>query len=133
MRKFIRHPTDIPVVCTFQKNHFCVRNLLVDVSAGGMRFFSDFPLPPGELINLSIYIEQPIFEASCVVKWCKKVNHGFQIGVSMQVSEQIFNFRMVEQVCQIEQYRLTEKQQKGRTMTSEMAAFEWIDKFAGRF
>jgi hypothetical protein len=44
-----------------------------------------------------------------------------------------FALRMVEQLCHIEQYRLEILQRDGRWLTSEAAAAEWINRFAGQF
>ena len=40
---------------------------------------------------------------------------------------------MVEQVCPIEQYRHEMLKNEGRTLSSEEAALEWIQKYAPQF
>jgi hypothetical protein len=40
---------------------------------------------------------------------------------------------MVEQVCHIEQYKRSAKDNEGRELTSEQAATEWIARHAADF
>jgi len=40
---------------------------------------------------------------------------------------------MVEQVCEIEEYRRSVERIEGGELSAEEAAFEWIHRFAGQF
>lgn len=133
MRHFIRHPTDIPINCILQDHYYCVRNALLDVSAGGLSFSTDHYIPPGEMVHVNIYVQDPSFEADCEVKWCRRVDSYFHVGVKFKDSNEAFSFRMVEQVCHIEHYKRKVKSEEGREISSEQAAQEWIVKFAPRF
>lgn len=133
MRHFIRHPTDIPINCTLQDNYYCVRNALVDVSAGGLSFVTDHYIPTGETIHVNIYVQDPSFETDCEVKWCKRVDSYYHVGVKFKSSDEAFSFRMVEQVCHIEHYKRKVKADEGREISSEQAAKEWIEKYAPKF
>jgi len=39
----------------------------------------------------------------------------------------------VEQICHIEQYKRDMRDQEGRELTGEQAAYEWIERFAAEF
>ena len=45
----------------------------------------------------------------------------------------MFKLRMVEQICQIEHYRLTVLSDEGRVISSEQAAHEWVIEHASDF
>lgn len=133
MRSFIRHPTDIPINCILQDHYYCIRNALLDVSAGGLSFSTDYYLPPGEIIQVNIYVQQPSFEADCEVMWCKKVDGYYHVGVKFEDEAEAFGFRMVEQVCHIEHYKRQVLNKEGRELDGQQAAEEWIVKYAAEF
>lgn len=133
MRHYIRHPTDIPINCVLKDHYYCIHNAMLDVSAGGLRFATDHYIPPGEMIHVNIYVQDPCFEADCIVKWCRRVDTVYHVGVNFQTSSEAFSFRMVEQVCHIEHYKRQVYRAEGRVLNGEQAAQEWIDKYAGHF
>jgi hypothetical protein len=59
--------------------------------------------------------------------------HHYEIGVAFEDSLDAFRIRMVEQVCQIERYRLSVLGCEGRELTTEEAAREWIARYADQF
>ena len=65
--------------------------------------------------------------------WCRPVGDHFETGMAFATEEDAFLARMVEQVCHIEAYRRRVRVSEGRTLTSEHAAREWIEKFAAKF
>lgn len=133
MRHFIRHPTDIPINCVLNDHYYCIRNALLDVSAGGLSFATDHYIPPGETVHVNIYVQDPSFEADCKVMWCRKVPGGYHVGVKFEQAEEAFTFRMVEQVCHIEHYKRQVLETEGRDISSSEAAAEWITKYAADF
>lgn len=133
MRRFIRHPSDIPI-------HFAVKDSatfdakpLRDVSRGGLSFDSDIPLEVGSIIYIEIPVKQPAYTAQGRVAWCRKHLKGFAVGVEFENASTSFSVRMVEQVCYIEHYRKTVAECEGRELNSEEAAAEWVEKFAAKF
>ncbi|MEJ2043574.1 MAG: PilZ domain-containing protein [Reinekea sp.] len=133
MRHYIRHPTDIPISCTLKDHYYCIHNAMLDVSAGGLRFATEQYIAPGEMIHVNIYVQDPCFEAGCTVKWCRRVDAVYHVGVNFQTSSEVFSFRMVEQVCHIEHYKRQVYEKEGRVLNGEQAAQEWINKYAGHF
>ncbi len=55
-----------------------------------------------------------------------------QRGLDPLVLQEAFRARMEKQCAQIEGYKLTQQQQ-GRSVTTEEAAREWIERYAASF
>lgn len=133
MRHFIRHPTDIPIHCSFQDNHYVIFNALLDVSAGGLSFVTNTYINHGIHLNIRIPVQEPAYAADCEVKWCRRVEPYYHVGVRFKDVDEAFGFRMVEQVCHIEHYRKEVLDSEGRSLSGEEAAMEWIQKYAQEF
>lgn len=141
IRRYIRHPAGVPLKFSVenpeQPNDFFTQAYrafgLRDVSEGGLCFSSDHPVTPGSKITIEIPIESPPFQARGVVAWCRPEAGAYAIGVQFSDDSTRYSVRMVEQVCHIEHYRADVQQAEGRQLTSEEAAREWIERFAGEF
>ncbi|MDQ6982745.1 MAG: PilZ domain-containing protein [Mariprofundus sp.] len=131
-RAFFRHPSKAPIqVFPQQKN---IHMPMSDISGGGLAFKSNVFLEEGKVLKIRIPHVKPPFEASCVVRWRRKLDHDnyFEIGVMFLDEQTQFRIRMVEQVCHIMQYR-QQLAEKGRHLTFEKAAKEWVDMNAANF
>lgn len=141
-RQFIRHPSEIPIEIWCVISRDVARNVsttkvstkesLSNVSLSGLAFKSNVSWKPDTIIGIRIPLINPIFETICRVVWCHKKNSHFEMGVELMDTDDAFKVRMVEQVCQIENYRKTLKKQ-GRDLTVEEAATEWINRYAAVF
>lgn len=131
MRRFIRHPSDIPIE-VLRGQHANAAPSLRDVSHGGLCFRIPEAVPVGDLITVRIALTRPAFEVEARVIWCLSDGSAWQVGVEFVDPDDQFRTRMVEQICHIEQYR-REQQQAGRRLTAHEAALEWIKKFAHAF
>jgi hypothetical protein len=127
MRRYIRHPTDIPLRITAGES---IAPDLKNVSSGGLCFETDEILTAGTQIRIEIPIDNPPFCADAVVVWCHAFNGHHQVGVRFVDEQSAFTARMVEQVCQIQKDTL---QLEGRRLSGEQAAREWIAKHAADF
>lgn len=133
MRKYIRHPSDIPIeyhlgdVAPQQKQY------MYNISEGGLSFQCDVCIKRGTEIKICIPIRKPLPEITGIVVWCHKRGSRYNIGVKFTDVETAFRARMVEQVCHIEQYRKEVYEKEGRRLSGEEAAAEWIGKFAKDF
>lgn len=132
-RRFIRHPTGMPIQFDVSGDVPPQRELLRNVSEGGLCFCTRMALEPGYQIHLRIPVVDQLFEAEAVVTWCNDADCGFEIGVRFIDADDMFSVRMVEQLCYIEEYRQAVEREQGRTLSSEEAASEWIDLFASAF
>ena len=133
MRRFIRHPANIPIEINSHQRAVSDSPLVSNVGLGGLSFLSDQTFVPGDLVDLRIPFVDPPFEAAGRIAWCRQSGIHFELGVEFLEQDDAFLARMVEQVCQIENYQREVYRAEGRVLTSEEAALEWISKFAWRF
>lgn len=132
MRNYIRHPTSIPIqVSTNGEASSEVR--ISNLSAGGLCFFTDIPVKVGSVVDLIIPCIKPDYQGEGIIVWRRsQPSVGFEVGVRFANDDEYFRVRMVEQVCQIEEYR-QQLAEVGRKLTAEEAAQEWIRRFAASF
>lgn len=145
MRKYIRHPSRIPIDFQIDDTASPTIYQTKDVSQGGLCFQTDRPMPRGKKIRLRIPLafqigvvreqgeDQERFEAEGVVAWCCKESGRYAVGVKFLDPGTRFGVRMVEQVCHIEHYRHDVLLEQGRELTSEEAAREWVERYAAEF
>lgn len=131
MRNYIRHPTSIPIHVTTGQD---IGNLeLQNLSTGGLCFMTDKSVKIGSCIDFLIPVVKPDYVGKGVVVWRhKQAPRLFEVGLKFTSDDEFFRARMVEQVCQIEKYR-HDIEKDGRTLNSEEAALEWIEKYAKDF
>jgi len=140
VRKFIRHPSDIPIKVSeldecdvLIEGHTLEQTQMNNVSLGGLAFFS----PRAFHVNHHLLFSVPCLgDKTCIegcVLWCKILINGFEIGLEFDDPQAVFHLRMIEQICHIEHYRKEIQRVEGRTLTSEEAALEWIKQFASDF
>ena len=133
MRKYIRHPSDIPITYDLVDVVFDQKDYLKNISVGGLCFCSRMCLKEGTTIQIKIPLATPIFEGEGVVIWCHQKDSHYEVGVQFIDENTGFRARMVEQVCHIEHYKREILETEGRELTGEEAAVEWITKFAKDF
>ncbi len=145
MRRYIRHPSDIPIDFQVSEVDTTHTNRLIDISLGGLCFMADREFNIGTKIHINIptgfSIGTPCnsessandFDGEGTVAWCREEEEGFTIGVQFLDSMTQFGVRMVEQVCHIEHYRYDVLKAEGRVLSSEEAAREWVERFAAEF
>lgn len=132
MRTYIRHPTSIPIqVCAGgdEDSRVRVRNL----SAGGLCFITDKPVKVGTMVEFDIPVTKPDYHGRGVIVWRREQSsNSYEVGVRFTSDDEFYRTRMVEQVCQIEDYR-QRLALKGRQLSSEEAALEWIERYSANF
>jgi len=132
MRRFIRHPTDFPILVSAIGVSDGTAAKLCDISQGGFACQLERALLPGEEVTLKIPC---LGQDECVfgkVVYCNSGSKGYRIGIQFDDERETFKIKMVEQVCQIEHYR-RELQREGRELDTETAAREWISHHAKEF
>lgn len=132
MRTFIRHPTSIPIqVCAAGDDNEQVR--VRNLSAGGLCFITDKPVKVGSRVAFGIPITKPDYHGTGVIVWRREqAPSSYEVGMRFTSDDEFFRARMVEQVCQIEDYR-QRLALKGRNLSSEEAAMEWIARYSASF
>jgi len=104
-----------------------------NLSLGGLALQSGYGFVPGAFVVIRITLVRPAFESPGRVVWCVACRDDFELGVEFLNSDDAFRARMVEQVCYIENYRLSVLREEGRRLSLDEAAREWISKFACDF
>ncbi|MCC6608061.1 MAG: PilZ domain-containing protein [Burkholderiales bacterium] len=133
MRRFIRHPAEIPIEVRRDDRRSQGAPRTRNVSLGGLAFRSAHRLEPGAVVEVEIPFVRPGFRSAARVVWCTASAGAFELGVEFLDAEDAFRARMVEQVCHIEEYRRAVARVEGRVLTVEEAASERIDKYASQF
>ncbi len=133
MRRYLRHPSDMPVELVLRKQDFVPVQRLHNISLGGVACNSSRGFRRGTAIELRI----PLFGEQArypgVVAWCQKHAEDYLVGVAFLDEDTLFRARMVEQVCQIEHYRQVRELATGEHLPIEMVAQEWIALHAADF
>lgn len=135
MRRFARHPTDIPIEVTVsskspQRESDCC---MTTVSRGGLSVEVDKKVTVGCRVNIGIPSVSPPYRGYGEVVWCRAKGDHFEVGVYFSDKKEAFRSRMVQQVCQIEHYKNMIFERDGRSINGEEAAAEWILKYAVDF
>ena len=137
IRKFIRHPADVPIQVTLAWVEDDAEDTddqtITNVSLGGLAFVSGKPLAVEDRVRVCIPILEKDNYLVGKVVWCEESREAFEIGIEFERSRDVFRLRMIEQICHIEHYRNEVARLEGRELSSQEAAKEWISKYAGDF
>ncbi|BBB26858.1 PilZ domain-containing protein [Amphritea japonica] len=131
-RYYLRHPTEIPIFLNMAEPPQTVKEGGRDYSAGGLSCISDLFITPGSAVHITLSLSHPDLIVSGHVIWCHRQPAGYLIGIGFDDPDQVYTVRMIEQICQIESFRLKQKR-NGRQLSSEQAAVEWIALHAAGF
>jgi hypothetical protein len=137
IRKFIRHPADVPLQVTLdweeEENDESIDQTITNVGLGGLAIVSQKPLEVLQRVRICIpLLQQDNYLVGNVV-WCEKSGKNYEIGIEFEKSRDAFRIRMIEQICHIEHYRKEVERLEGRELSAKEAAGEWISKYAGDF
>ncbi len=128
----IRHPVEIPlevkavVAADGQSNR-------KQVVCGQLSFHFPMMIAVGVLLSVCIPSINAQEKLHGQVTSISHSSHGFMIAMSFQSEKEAFRMRMLEQLCQIEDYRQRVLDHEGRQLNQEQAASEWIDHYAATF
>ena len=138
IRKFIRHPSDVPILVTLdwvdeELDDDSEDQTLTNISLGGLSFQSPQALETDQRVQVSVPALEGDNSLVGTVVWCEPAAKGFEIGLEFESSQEIFRLRMIEQICHIEHYRKEVMLTEGRKLSTDEAAKEWISRYAGDF
>jgi hypothetical protein len=128
-----RHAAGIPIEISMSEIAANEKEYLINISRGGLCFRSTTAVPSGAPIHIKVPLIRPVFETAAHVAWCRQKGAEFEVGVSFENQGDPLKIRMVEQICDIEEYKKYLADKEGRVLTSEEAALEWIKKYASTF
>lgn len=132
MRKFVRHPSSIPIDLAIERAPQSGEPELCNISSGGFACAVDKPIEVGSSIELRIPLIWPDYRGCGVVVWCRPAPPRYEVGIEFGAQD-LFKTKMVEQLCQIEHYRQQVLNDEGRELEAEQAAQEWIALYAREF
>jgi hypothetical protein len=132
MRKYVRHPSTIPIELTLTRGPCVGRQQLTNIATGGFACAVCEPMPVGATVQLRIPLIWPEYRGCGVVKWCRGDAAEYEVGIEFRAHD-LFKAKMVEQLCQIEHYRNQLWIEEGRIVDGEQAAVEWIARYAKDF
>ncbi len=134
MRKYIRHPINIPIEVTELTGRASDDTFeSMNLSIGGLGFRSNKAIKDGKKVKIRIDYIESTFEAEARVVWCREGRGFSEIGVEFTNLQDAFAARMVEQIIYIGNYKDEIYKKEGRVISFEEAAGEWISKFAAKF
>jgi len=137
IRKFIRHPVDVPIQVTTSweddEDDESLDQTITNVSLGGLAFVSAKSFEVLERVQVCIPALDRDNRLVGNVVWCEKSVAGYEIGIEFEKSRDVFRLRMIEQICHIEHYRKEVLRVEGRELSSKEAASEWIARYASDF
>ncbi|QMV61272.1 PilZ domain-containing protein [Pseudomonas berkeleyensis] len=133
MRKFLRHPSDMPVELVLRKQACIPRQRLNNISLGGVACNSPRGFRRGTSVELRIPLLGEQARYPGVIAWCKRQAEDYLVGIAFIDEDTLFRARMVEQVCQIQHYRKQLEQESGEARAIEQCASEWIAQHAAEF
>jgi hypothetical protein len=132
MRKYVRHPSTIPIELAIARTPCNGSQQLANIATGGFACSVTEPLPVGTAVQLRIPMIWPEYRGCGVVVWCRGEAPDWEIGIEFHAQD-LFKAKMVEQLSQIEHYRNQLWVEEGRIVDGEQAAQEWITRYAKDF
>ena len=133
VRKYIRHPADVPIEVIPEQDIDSSEKQLLDISYGGLCFDSQTRLEKDFRVQIRLKVANAVFEVRGQVVWCRRKADHFEVGITFGAEDEANRVRMLEQIFQIEKYRHQVLKTEGRQLSSQEAAFEWIKKYAASF
>jgi hypothetical protein len=133
MRRFLRHPVDIPIEYTISEKNSEKSAQSGNMSISGLCFIAKHCIEIDKFISIKIPLIDPDFQVQGKVVRCVKKNEHVEIGVEFITEHEAYTTRMIEQVCYIKQYQKDIARKEGRNLTDKEAALEWIQNHAAQF
>jgi hypothetical protein len=133
LRKYLRHPVDIPIEFDISESHEVKSVSTGDVSICGLSFISDECIEKNKILTIRIPLINSEFSLKGRVVRCVKKNGHVEIGIEFISQSDLYATRMIEQICYIKQYQKDVAKKFGRKLTDREAAREWIQKHASEF
>lgn len=133
MRKFIRHPVDIPIEINLSEHTHNKTAPAKNFSVSGLCFKSQNCFEKDKTLVIKIPIINPNFEIQGKVVRCLRKKNHVEIGIEFLNLNDLHQIRMIEQICYIKQYQNDIAHSEGRELSDRQAAVEWIQKYAENF
>lgn len=134
-RQFYRHPIEVPIRITESSRRHPTQHTSRNVSAGGICFLSDHPIPKGVSIHVAIPIHDQLFKLRGEVAYAAPDNKTglFQTGVQFRDSLNLYRAKLAEEILDLEKYCKSLTDKRGSTIPRQEAEKKWVRKNARRF
>jgi len=136
-RRHVRQLTGIPIQITLDRAPQYLKQIQDDsinnVSLGGLSFIADKRFDIDQLIQVCFPILNDKTVLSCRVIWCEKYNLDYRLGLEFDDENERQRLKIIDQISDIENYRRRKEAIEGRSISSEQAAREWVQQYAGKF
>ncbi len=139
-RKFIRHPLCMPLAYKVlggrkKDKKEEERTQTVNVSLGGLLFYSKNMVKEGTRIVINMPFEDKMFKVKALVVRCTKnpETRLFDVAVTFMRIQEAFKVKMIEQIYLIAEFRDLLSLQSGSQVSLEDASKKWIKRYSARF
>ena len=134
-RRFYRHPIKCPIQVREAAEHPAERLESVNISEGGLCFFSEHSLVPKTSVEVDIPIREKSFHIRARVVYSHEDAQTslYKTGVTFEDTDSLFKAKLAEEILAIEKFREALVRLEGREVSEEEAARQWITKYAKKF
>jgi hypothetical protein len=130
VRQYSRYASDLPIKYDLVAMAYDQKDYLKNISMGGLCLRSNNQyLEEGATILIQLPLVDSAFEGVGVVIWRSKNDVSYDVGVQFIDEDTVFRASLVDQVCQIEQYKRKVFEKEGRQLSGEEAAAEWNQRY----
>ena len=129
-RQYLRYDSDLPIKYDLVATAYDQKDYLKNISMGGLCLRSgNKSLAEGATILIQLPLVDPVFEGVGVVVWRNKNEVSYDVGVQFIDEDIAFRASLVDQICQIEQYKREVLEKEGRQLSGAEAVAEWSRKY----
>ncbi len=134
-RKYFRHPIQVPLKLRPAQGGSDPAVRSHDLSLGGLNFIWSQKLSRGTMLDITIPVKEKNFELRAKVTYSRedrKTAH-YSTGVTFVDFPSAFKARLAEEVLQILEFRKSISRERGREVSEEEAASQWVREHASHF
>jgi hypothetical protein len=103
-RKFIRHPTEIPIKYKLAGERKHRTDTAKNISVGGLCFQAASFIEPGTKIILRFPTVHPEVRLTGTVVWCLEKKDQIDVGVEFEDEDIATRARIIEEICYSKKY-----------------------------
>jgi hypothetical protein len=103
-RKYIRHPTEIPIKYKLAGERKHRKDIAKNISVGGLCFQASSFIEPGTKIILKFPDVSPEVELTGTVVWCLEKKDQVDVGVEFEDEDIATRARIIEEICYSKKY-----------------------------
>jgi len=133
MRMFKRYKSNLSIDVRIDDVAVHEKDYLNDISLGGLSFKSKVPIQKNKIVEITIPLTYPVFQALGRVLWSRKEEDHYIVGVRFVIPKNELTVEAVGEICDIDEYKNEVYRKEGRILSSEDAAVEWLNAYIKEF